>query len=215
MSAHSSEFKLSEWIFTTDHKRIGVMYLIGSIAAFAVAGVMAILIRIEQSSLGPTLASDPLLAGDQYNQWLYFHGAAMILGFLIPGLTGFAANYFLPLMIGARDVAFPRINALLGRDHRCAVGVLHPRFTGYHVDRLPAVLTGYGRQHGLLRLHRPPFGFRLNPWSRQLSGDRDLHAGSRHGLEPVEHVRLVHGHRFRHPAGFRPGSGRSGNHALV
>ncbi|MBF0455575.1 MAG: cbb3-type cytochrome c oxidase subunit I [Magnetococcales bacterium] len=112
MSAHPEKFKLSEWIFTTDHKRIGIMYLIGSIAAFCVAGLMAILIRIEQSSLGPTLASDAITAGDQYNQWLYFHGAAMILGFLIPGLTGFAANYFLPLMIGARDVAFPRINAL-------------------------------------------------------------------------------------------------------
>ncbi len=112
MSAESTKFKLSEWIFTTDHKRIGVMYLVGSIAAFAVAGVMAILIRIEQSSLGPTLAADAITAGQQYNQWLYFHGAAMILAFLIPGLTGFAANYFLPLMIGARDVAFPRINAL-------------------------------------------------------------------------------------------------------
>lgn len=112
MSTQSSQFKLSEWIFTTDHKRIGVLYLIGSIAAFAIAGIMALLIRIEQSSLGPTLASDSFTAGAQYNQWLYFHGAAMILAFLIPGLTGFAANYFLPLMIGARDVAFPRINAL-------------------------------------------------------------------------------------------------------
>ncbi|MBF0357330.1 MAG: cbb3-type cytochrome c oxidase subunit I [Magnetococcales bacterium] len=112
MSKKSEKFNLSEWIFTTDHKRIGVMYLIGSIAAFSVAGVMAILIRIEQSSLGPTLAADAMTAGQQYNQWLYFHGAAMILAFLIPGLTGFAANYFLPLMIGAADVAFPRINAL-------------------------------------------------------------------------------------------------------
>ncbi|MBF0371047.1 MAG: cbb3-type cytochrome c oxidase subunit I [Magnetococcales bacterium] len=111
MSAQSEKFKLSEWIFTTDHKRIGVLYLIGSIAAFGIAGIMALLIRIEQSSLGPTLADSAMDAGNQYNVWLYFHGAAMILGFLIPGLTGFAANYFLPLMIGAKDVAFPRINA--------------------------------------------------------------------------------------------------------
>ncbi|MBF0153645.1 MAG: cbb3-type cytochrome c oxidase subunit I [Magnetococcales bacterium] len=111
MSASSSGFSLKEWVFTTDHKRIGILYLIGSIAAFAVAGLMALLIRIEQSSLGPTLVN-PNTGGDQYNVWLYFHGAAMILGFLIPGLTGFAANYFLPLMIGAKDVAFPRINAL-------------------------------------------------------------------------------------------------------
>ncbi|WP_193771130.1 cytochrome c oxidase subunit I, partial [Candidatus Magnetaquicoccus inordinatus] len=112
MSTASSGFKLSEWIFTTDHKRIGILYLIGSIAAFAIAGIMALLIRIEQMSPGATIVSDVYTGGDQYNVWLYFHGAAMILGFLIPGLTGFAANYLIPLMIGAKDVAFPRINAL-------------------------------------------------------------------------------------------------------
>ncbi len=102
----TSRFNIWEWIFTTDHKRIGILYLIGSIAAFIVAGLMALLIRIEQSSPS-TLLVDP----SEYNVWLYFHGAAMILAFLIPGLTGFAANFFLPLMIGAKDVAFPRINA--------------------------------------------------------------------------------------------------------
>jgi len=98
---------MKEWIFSTDHKRIGIMYLVGSMAAFAVAGIMALLIRVELSSVGPTITDD----ATNYNVWLYFHGAAMILAFLIPGLTGFFANYFLPLMIGAPDVAFPRINA--------------------------------------------------------------------------------------------------------
>lgn len=103
----SSGFNLKEWIFTTDHKRIGILYLIGSIAAFMVAGLMALLIRAEQYAPGMQIISN----GDTYNKWLYFHGAAMILAFLIPGLTGFLANYVLPLMIGAKDVAFPRINA--------------------------------------------------------------------------------------------------------
>ncbi len=105
-TAHSGS-TWKEWVFTTDHKRIGVMYLVGSMAAFVVAGLMALGIRLEQSELGMQLIS----SGDDYNKMLYFHGAAMILAFLIPGLTGFAANYFLPLMIGAPDVAFPRINA--------------------------------------------------------------------------------------------------------
>jgi cytochrome c oxidase subunit 1 len=100
-------FNWKEWIFTTDHKRIGVMYLVGSMAAFAVAGMMALMMRLEQSQLGAQFIE----TGTDYNEWLYFHGTAMILAFLIPGLTGFAANYFLPLMIGAADVAFPRINA--------------------------------------------------------------------------------------------------------
>ncbi len=98
---------LREWIFTTDHKRVGILYLIGSIAAFGVAGIMALLIRAELTYIGPTITSDP----STYNVWLYFHGAAMILGFQIPALTGFMANYFIPLMIGAKDVAFPRLNA--------------------------------------------------------------------------------------------------------
>lgn len=116
----ASGFKISEWIFTTDHKRIGILYLIGSLAAFLVAGLMALGIRIEQFSLGESgliqyFVGDfgkNLTTGTAYNAALYFHGAAMILAFLIPGLTGFAANYLIPLMIGAPDVAFPRINAL-------------------------------------------------------------------------------------------------------
>ena len=116
----ASGFKISEWIFTTDHKRIGILYLIGSLAAFLVAGLMALGIRIEQFSIGESELiqyfvgdfSKNLTTGTAYNAALYFHGAAMILAFLIPGLTGFAANYLIPLMIGAPDVAFPRINAL-------------------------------------------------------------------------------------------------------
>ncbi|MDH5477084.1 MAG: cbb3-type cytochrome c oxidase subunit I [Nitrospinota bacterium] len=99
---------MKEWIFTTDHKRVGILYLIGTLAAFAVAGLMALAIRMELWSVGP----DILTGAHQYNVALYFHGAAMILGFLIPGLTGFLANYLIPMMIGAHDVSFPRINAL-------------------------------------------------------------------------------------------------------
>ncbi|BBO19593.1 MAG: cytochrome c oxidase subunit 1 [Candidatus Desulfobacillus denitrificans] len=98
---------LKEWIFTTDHKRVGVLYLIGSLAAFAVAGIMALLMRWELTTIGPTLTANPTT----YNVWLYAHGAVMILGFQIPALTGFFANYCIPLMIGAKDVAFPRLNA--------------------------------------------------------------------------------------------------------
>ncbi len=98
---------IAEWIFTTDHKRVGILYLIGSLAAFLVAGLLAMVIRMELSEVGPQV-TDP----NTYNVMLYFHGAAMILGFQIPALTGFLANYLIPLQIGAKDVAFPRLNAL-------------------------------------------------------------------------------------------------------
>ena len=88
---------LKEWLFTTDHKRVGVLYLIGSIAAFGVAGIAAMLMRAELSTIGPTITSNPT----NNNVWLYAHGAVMILGFQIPALTGFFANYCIPLMIGA------------------------------------------------------------------------------------------------------------------
>ncbi|KAB2942013.1 MAG: cbb3-type cytochrome c oxidase subunit I [Hyphomicrobium sp.] len=111
---------IREWIFTTDHKRVGILYLVGAMAAFAVAGIMALGIRIEQMQPGESglinyFVGDfarQMTTGTAYNVALYFHGAAMILAFLIPALTGFAANYLVPIMIGAPDVAFPRINAL-------------------------------------------------------------------------------------------------------
>lgn len=99
---------VKEWVFSCDHKILGIWYLIGSIAAFAVAGLMAMLIRIELGSLGPTLTEDP----NVYNLWLTMHGAVMILGFQIPALLGFFANWAVPIMIGAKDMAFPRVNAL-------------------------------------------------------------------------------------------------------
>lgn len=128
---------LKEWIFTTDHKRVGVLYLIGSIAAFGVAGVMAMLMRLELSHLGPTLTANPT----QYNIWLYAHGAVMILGFQIPALTGFFANYCIPLMIGAKDVAFPRVNAL--SVWLFYVGIILALLTFFIPDPPDVMWTGY------------------------------------------------------------------------
>jgi len=128
---------LKEWIFTTDHKRVGVLYLIGSLAAFGVAGVMALLMRWELTSIGPTITSNP----STYNVWLYAHGAVMILGFQIPALTGFFANYCIPLMIGAKDVAFPRLNAF--SVWLFYVGILLAILTFFIPDPPDVMWTGY------------------------------------------------------------------------
>jgi len=104
-AGHAPTSGWKEWVLTTDHKRIGVLYLVGSMAAFGIAGIMALIIRMEQMELGMQYVAD----ANQYNSFLYFHGAAMILAFLIPGLTGFAANYFLPLMIGAASCGLPLV----------------------------------------------------------------------------------------------------------
>lgn len=98
---------LKAWLFTTDHKKIGIMYL-GTAMVFLVVGLLlAILMRT--SLLSP---ENPILGPKLYNVAFTIHGAALILFWMIPVLTGFFANYLIPLMIGARDVAFPRLNAL-------------------------------------------------------------------------------------------------------
>lgn len=98
---------LKTWLFTTDHKKIGIMYLVTSMVFLVVGLLLAILMRT--SLLSP---QNSLLGPKLYNVAFTIHGAGLILFWMIPVLTGFFANYLVPLMIGARDVAFPRLNAL-------------------------------------------------------------------------------------------------------
>lgn len=90
---------------TTDHKKIGTLYIVTSILGFAIAGILAVLIRLQLA-----IPDNTFLVGNTYNQVLTMHAALMIFFFLIPiGLFGFG-NWFLPLQLGVRDVALPRIN---------------------------------------------------------------------------------------------------------
>ncbi len=94
------------WLSTTDHKKIGIMYLVNSFFWFAVAGLMAEFIRVELAQPGTQYFD-----AQQYNELFTMHGTTMIFLFIIPILAGFA-NYIVPLQIGALDMAFPRVNAL-------------------------------------------------------------------------------------------------------
>jgi cytochrome c oxidase subunit I len=96
----------TSWITTTDHKRIGVLYLYTTFVFFLLGGVEALLLRIQLGAPENTFL-DPAT----YNQLFTMHGTTMIFLFVVPIMAGFA-NYVLPLMIGARDMAFPRLNAL-------------------------------------------------------------------------------------------------------
>lgn len=95
------------WLTTVDHKKIGVMYLVMSMVFFVIAGSLALVIRLQLSAPGLTIV-DP----NTYDELFTMHGSAMIFLVVIPCLVGGFGNYFVPLQIGARDVAFPRINAL-------------------------------------------------------------------------------------------------------
>ena len=95
-----------DWLTTTDHKKIGIMYLVNSYFWFGVAGLLAVFIRAELAQPGTQYFEE-----QPYNGLFTMHGTTMIFLFIIPILAGFG-NYIVPLQIGALDMAFPRVNAL-------------------------------------------------------------------------------------------------------
>ncbi|MGH2972769.1 MAG: cytochrome c oxidase subunit I [Gaiellaceae bacterium] len=98
--------RVASWLVTVDHKRIGILYIGTSLFFFVLGGILAVLMRAQLATPGETL-----LTKNSYNEVLTMHGTTMIFLVVVPILAGFA-NYLVPLMIGARDVAFPRLNAL-------------------------------------------------------------------------------------------------------
>ena len=96
---------LWSWVFTLDHKRIGVMYLVGIMSSFLLGGIFALLIRAELFTPGKMFLSE-----DRYNEMFTLHGAIMTFLFIIPSIPAALGNFLLPLMLGAKDVAFPRLN---------------------------------------------------------------------------------------------------------
>jgi cytochrome c oxidase subunit I len=96
---------LWSWVFTLDHKRIGVMYLVGIMSSFLLGGIFALVIRAELFTPGKSFLSE-----DRYNEMFTLHGAIMTFLFIIPSIPAALGNFLLPLMLGAKDVAFPRLN---------------------------------------------------------------------------------------------------------
>jgi cytochrome c oxidase subunit 1 len=95
------------WLTTIDHKRIGVMYLVSVLLAFLLGGIFAMALRIELLTPGPTI-----MGANTYNRMFTLHGVVMIFLFMIPAIPGVFGNFCLPLMLGAKDVAFPKLNLL-------------------------------------------------------------------------------------------------------
>ncbi len=103
----NKEYGIRSWLLTTDHKRIALLYLITITFFFFIGGFFALLIRLELL----TPAGD-LLQADTYNKMFTMHGKVMVFFFLIPAVPAVLGNFLLPIMIGAKDLAFPRINLL-------------------------------------------------------------------------------------------------------
>ncbi len=101
----NADYGVRSWLLTKDHKRIGLLYLASITIFFALGGLAALMIRLELL----TPAGD-LLRDDNYNKMFTAHGVIMIFLFLIPSIPAVIGNFMLPLMIGAKDLAFPRLN---------------------------------------------------------------------------------------------------------
>ncbi|MEK6544340.1 MAG: cbb3-type cytochrome c oxidase subunit I [Elusimicrobiota bacterium] len=95
------------WVTSTDHKRIGILYLASMMTMFWVAVALGVLMRIEQLTTGPTI-----MGPAAYNAMFTVHGVIMVFMFVIPGLPAVFGNFFLPILIGAEDVSFPKLNLL-------------------------------------------------------------------------------------------------------
>ena len=98
----------ASWAFTLDHKRIGIMYLFAVMVSFAIGGFFALAVRTELWTPAP----DFFETGEGYNKWFTLHGAIMVFMVIIPGIPAAIGNFVLPIMLGAKDVAFPRLNLM-------------------------------------------------------------------------------------------------------
>src|SRR5450756_265214 len=95
------------WILSTDHKRIALLYLYSILCFFAVGATLGLLMKFELIAPGKTI-----MTASTYNAFFTLHGIIMIFAVVIPGLPAVFGNFMLPIMIGAKDVAFPRLNLL-------------------------------------------------------------------------------------------------------
>src|SRR5215210_1357172 len=103
----NADYSIRSWLLTTDHKRIAILYLWGVTLFFFLGGAFAVVFRLELM----TPEAD-LVESETYNRLFTLHGVVMVFFFLIPVIPSVLGNFLVPLMIGARDLAFPRLNLL-------------------------------------------------------------------------------------------------------
>ena len=200
------------WLTTTDHKRIGILYIATAIVFLLVGGVEALIMRLQLAQPDNTLVTP-----ETYNGLVTMHGTTMVFLFIIPLIAGFG-NYLVPLMIGARDMAFPKLNALSywltlfgGVAFYCSV-FFEPPQAGWTMyaplsDDLYSPSGGVDAWIFLIHLT----GHLVAPRRDQLRRDDPQHARARDELGPHAAVRLDDP-RVQLPADRRAALGRRGGH---
>jgi cytochrome c oxidase subunit 1 len=150
--------RVSSWLTTVDHKRIGILYIGTALVFFAAGGILALLMRAQLAT-----PNESILTKDSYDSVMTMHGTTMIFLVIVPILAGFG-NFLVPLMIGAQDMAFPRLNAfsywtyLLGGivlygSFFAAGGTARSGWTGYAPLSETLYSPGHGQDYWILALH--------------------------------------------------------------
>ena len=186
----NTSYGIWSWLLTVDHKRIGILYLVSITVFFVVGGIAAGIVRLNL--LSPTGA---ILNEDAYNRAFTAHGVMMLFFFLIPAVPAVLGNFFIPMMIGAKDLAFPKLNLaswyvfMIGAVFGVVVGA--GRRHRHRLDALPAL------QHAIVAVERGARRGRGVHLRVQLDHDRAEHHGDdpqdalpRHDLGPAAAVRL-------------------------
>jgi len=156
--ANWKQGRVASWLTTVDHKRIGILYIGTALVFFAVGGVLALLMRAQLAT-----PNEHFLTKDNYDSTMTMHGTTMIFLVVVPILAGFG-NFLVPLMIGARDMAFPRLNAfsywmyLLGgivlySSYFAAGGTARAGWTSYVPLSEQLYSPGHGQDYWILALH--------------------------------------------------------------
>src|SRR5687767_15250208 len=101
----NEEYGIASWLLTRDHKRIGLLYLAAVTFFFFIGGAFAVMIRLELATPAGDMVSD-----ETYNKLFTMHGVMMVFFFLIPVIPAVLGNFLIPIMIGAKDLAFPKLN---------------------------------------------------------------------------------------------------------
>jgi cytochrome c oxidase subunit 1 len=150
--------RVSSWLVTVDHKRIGILYICTAVFFFFAGGVMALLMRAQLAT-----PNESFLTRQRYDQVMTMHGTTMVFLVVVPILAGFG-NYLVPLMIGARDMAFPRLNALsywlyalggliLMLSFFASTGAAQSGWTAYPPLSEAFFSPGHGQDYWILGLH--------------------------------------------------------------
>ena len=210
----AAESALVDWLTTVDHKKIGILYGGSAFIFFLIGGLEALIIRAQLT--GP---QGKLVSPEFYNQLFTMHGTTMIFLAVMP-LSAMFFNFFIPLQIGARDVAFPRLNACRSGYSCWAACSSMPAFlwgapNGGWFGYAPLSGRQYspGAEHGLLGDRPADPGHRLAGRRRELLHHHRQHARPRHEAHPHADVRLDELHHPAAGAALVPGHHRRADHA--